>query len=284
MTSVPLEDGGRVRPLRIVSFGEVLFDIFDNGARLGGAPLNLAVHLHRLGAEALLVSAVGRDALGDLAIRKIADEGLSVEHVARVPQPTGSVTVSLNEAKIPTYRFLLDCAYDYIPEPQLDLTQLDLFCFGTLAQRSQASRDALKKLLAKARCQVFCDVNLRQDFYSKDILERSLSAANIAKLNDDELPVIAAMFGLEPESGAVARRFGLDTVILTLGPDGCEIWHRGDAIASPACPVQVVSTVGAGDAFSAGFLFHYLSGHRIEIAAAAGNRLAAEVASIPGAF
>ena len=94
MTAVPLENGGPGRPLRIVSFGEVLFDIFDDGARLGGAPLNLAVHLHRLGVESLLVSAVGQDTLGDVAIQEIAREGLPVDHVARVPQPTGSVTVS----------------------------------------------------------------------------------------------------------------------------------------------------------------------------------------------
>lgn len=121
MTAVPLENGGPGRPLRIVSFGEVLFDIFDDGARLGGAPLNLAVHLHRLGVESLLVSAVGQDTLGDVAIQEIAREGLPVDHVARVPQPTGSVTVSLNEAKVPAYRFLRDCAYDYIPVPKLDL-------------------------------------------------------------------------------------------------------------------------------------------------------------------
>ena len=210
MTAVPLENGGPGRPLRIVSFGEVLFDIFDDGARLGGAPLNLAVHLHRLGVESLLVSAVGQDTLGDVAIQEIVREGLPVDHVARVPQPTGSVTVSLNEAKVPAYRFLRDCAYDYIPVPKLDLSELDLFCFGTLAQRGEASRSTLRRLLSGIRCRVFCDVNLRLDFYSKEILEHSLAAADVVKLNDDELPVIASMFGIEPESGAVAKRFGLN--------------------------------------------------------------------------
>ena len=238
MTAVPLENGGPGRPLRIVSFGEVLFDIFDDGARLGGAPLNLAVHLHRLGAEPLLVSAVGQDTLGDVAIQEIAREGLPVDHVARVPQPTGSVTVSLNEAKVPAYRFLRDCAYDYIPVPKLDLSELDLFCFGTLAQRGEASRSTLRRLLSGIRCRVFCDVNLRQDFYSKEILEHSLAAADVVKLNDDELPVIASMFGIEPESGAVAKRFGLNTVILTLGPEGCEIWHDGEKFTSPDRPAR----------------------------------------------
>ena len=182
MTAVPLENGGPGRPLRIVSFGEVLFDIFDDGARLGGAPLRRAVHLHRLGVESLLVSAVGQDTLGDVAIQEIAREGLPVDHVARVPQPTGSVTVSLNEAKVPAYRFLRDCAYDYIPVPKLDLSELDLFCFGTLAQRGEASRSTLRRLLSGIRCRVFCDVNLRQDFYSKEILEHSLAAADVGSL------------------------------------------------------------------------------------------------------
>ena len=128
---------------------------------------------------------------------------------------------------------------------------------------------------------LMCDIGRR-------VYNRNMVAANdgnfSVKLNDDELPVIASMFGLESDSGAVAKRFGLEMLILTLGPAGCEIWHDGEKTASPACPVNVVSTVGAGDAFSASFLFHYLSGHRIEIAAAAGNRLAADVASIPGAF
>lgn len=272
------------KQLRILSFGEVLFDVFEDGARLGGAPLNLAVHLHRLGVEASLVSAVGQDTLGDVAIQEIVREGLPTDHIARVPQPTGTVTVTLDEAKVPAYNFLRNCAYDYIPVPKMDLSELDLFCFGTLAQRGEASRGTLRKLLGEVTCKIFCDVNLRQDFYSKEILEHSLSAADLVKLNDDELPVIASLFGLEPAGSAVAERFGLETVILTLGPDGCEIWDGGKTFVSPAYPAEVVSTVGAGDAFSAGFLFHCLSGHRVEIAAAEGNRLAAEVAAIPGAF
>lgn len=284
MRAISLNPAGAGRKLRIVSFGEILFDIFEDGAHLGGAPLNLAVHLHRLGAESLLISAVGQDELGDSALKTIAKEGLPLDYIAQVPRPTGSVTVSLNEAKVPIYNFLVDCAYDYIPVPESKLPELDLFCFGTLAQRGTRSRAALGQLLSKVHCRIFCDVNLRQDFYSKEILEQSLMAADIVKLNEDELPTIASLFGIEAESGAVAKRFNLSTVILTLGPAGCEIWHEEKTFHSPACPVEVVSTVGAGDAFSAGFLFNYLSGASLETAAAAGNKLAAEVAALPGAF
>lgn len=268
----------------VALFGEVLFDVFEDGAHLGGAPLNLAVHLHRLGAESLLISAVGTDASGDEALRQIRREGLSVAHIARTPQPTGAVTVTLDAAKVPSYRFAADCAYDHIPLPELDWTGIDLFCFGTLAQRGEGSRATLKRLLAEARCRVFCDVNLRQNFYSREILEHSLAAADLVKLNEDELPVIAALFDLEPECGVLAERFDLEMVILTLGPAGCEIFRDGRSFTSPACPVKVVSTVGAGDAFSAGFLRACLAGRGVEAAAMEGNRLAAKVASIPGAF
>ena len=270
--------------LKILLFGEVLFDVFDDGARLGGAPLNLAVHLHRLGAEATLVSAVGTDDPGDDALREIAREGVDTSLIARIPHPTGSVRVTLDESRIPSYRFLSDCAYDFIPVPETDLSSFDLFCFGTLAQRAATSRETLRKLLAGLSCKVFCDVNLRQNFYSKEILDHSLSASGTAKLNEEELEIIARLFELQPTPAAVAERFGLETVILTLGPQGCEIWNKGETILSPACPARVVSTVGAGDAFSAGFLYHILSGSGIETAAQAGNRLAAQVAALPGAF
>lgn len=268
----------------IVSFGEVLFDVYESGAHLGGAPLNLAVHLHRLGADVRLISAVGEDELGDAALRQIAGEGLSTAGVARVPRPTGTVTVTLDRAKIPAYDFLSDCSYDEIPEPEETLGDVDLFCFGTLAQRGEVSRRTLRKLLARTPGRVFCDVNLRRNFYNREILEHSLAAADLVKLNEEELPVIASLFGIEPECGALAERFRLQTVIQTLGPDGCRIFHDNRSFTAPACPARVVSTVGAGDAFSAAFLYALLTGASVEAAATEGNRLAAAVASIPGAF
>ena len=272
------------RPLKVLLFGEVLFDVFPDGARLGGAPLNLAIHLHRLGAEAMLLSAVGEDELGDRALREIVRQGVDTTRIVRVPRPTGSVKVTLDEAKIPSYCFLSDCAYDFIPRPEMDFSGFDLFCFGTLAQRGASSRSTLRKIFPGISCKIFCDVNLRQNFYSKEILEESLRISHLAKLNDEELEVISRLFGIAPQLDAVAERFQLETVILTLGPQGCEVWNEGRSVFSPACPAEVVSTVGAGDAFSAGFLYHYLSGSGIEIAAQAGNQLAAKVASLPGTF
>lgn len=149
---------------------------------------------------------------------------------------------------------------------------------------AKASRSTLRRLLSGIRCRVFCDVNLRQDFYSKEILEHSLAAADVVKLNDDELPVIASMFGIEPESGAVAKRFGLNTVILTLGPEGCEIWHDEEKFTSPPIRPRWSARSGRGTHSAPASCSTVFRGHRIEIAAAEGNRLAAEVAAIPGAF
>lgn len=269
---------------KVTLFGEILFDVFEDGPRLGGAPLNLAVHLHRLGAEVHLISAVGNDALGEVALKEITRQGLDTSQIAKLPHPTGTVTVKLDERKVPTYEFSSDCAYDHIPLPESDELDGDLFCFGTLAQRSAESRKTLQSLLSRKPGRIFCDVNLRQNFYDRTILQKSLEAADLVKLNDEELPIIAALFDLAPESEALAQRFNLETLIVTLGPRGCEVLHHGKKIFSPAWPAKIVSTVGAGDSFSAAFLYTLLAGCDVLEAAEAGNRLAAQVAAQQGAF
>jgi len=270
--------------LRVISFGEVLYDVFPDKACLGGAPLNLAVHLHRQGADVKLISAVGDDDLGLLARDGILEQGLSDEFVFKVPQATGRVTVMLDEDKVPSYVFSADCAYDHIPFPESLELKADLFCFGSLAQRGEESRRNLWRILDRVDARIFCDVNLRQNFFSREILERSLSVADLVKLNDEELPVIAEMFGITASCEAVAKRFGIETIIQTLGPEGCEVWHDGETVTVPAAPAKVVSTVGAGDSFSAAFIYHYLSGKSIRDSAVEGNLLAARVAEQPGAF
>ena len=132
-------------------------------------------------------------------------------------------------------------------------------------------------------CLFFYDVNLRQNFYSKEIVGESLESADVVKLNEEEFPVLASMFGVEEKLETFARRFGLQMVLRTLGPDGCDLYAEGRIIHSPAYPVKVVSTVGAGDSFSAAFLYRWLTGETLEKALEAGNRLAAEVAGHKGA-
>ena len=263
-------------PPRVVSFGEILFDVIGGVPYLGGAPLNLAAHLRKQGAETTLISAVGNDPLGRDALGQIGKLGLDTGTIAVLDGfPTGTVTVLLDERKV--------AAYDHIPVPGFD-TEVDLFCFGTLAQRSPESRGTLARLRKMLDCLFFYDVNLRQDFYSKEIIEESLYSADIVKLNEDEFPVLAAMFGLPDDPEELRRRFGLQMVLLTLGPEGCDLYSSGGVIHSPAVPVKVVSTVGAGDSFSAAFLYHYLTGSTLNEALTAGNLLAAKIAGQKGAI
>jgi pfkB domain protein len=271
-------------PPRVVSFGEILFDVIGGVPYLGGAPLNLAAHLRKQGAETTLISAVGNDPLGRDALEQIGKLGLDTGTIAVLDGfPTGTVTVLLDERKVAAYDFAMDTAYDHIPVPGFD-TEVDLFCFGTLAQRSPESRGTLARLRKMLDCLFFYDVNLRQGFYSKEILEESLYSADIVKLNEDEFPVLAAMFGLPDDPEELRRRFGLQMVLLTLGPEGCDLYSSGGVIHSPAVPVKVVSTVGAGDSFSAAFLYHYLTGSTLNEALTAGNLLAAKIAGQKGAI
>lgn len=272
------------KKLRIISFGEILFDIIEDTPYLGGAPLNLAAHLQKQGAESRIISAVGKDELGKTALARLAELNLDSTMVAILDEyPTGTVTVTLDDRKIPTYLFGHDTAYDHIPMPELS-GNADLFCFGTLAQRAEESRITLKQLREQLKCPFFYDVNLRQNFYSREILEDSMNSTNLIKLNDEEIVILAKMFGLKPEPQDFSRRFNIDTVILTLGPEGCEVYSAGETITSPAKKVKVISTVGAGDAFSAAFLYHYLNGDTLHGAADAGNALAAVVAVQEGAI
>ena len=235
-------------PPRVVSFGEILFDVIEGVPCLGGAPLNLAVHLHRQGAETTLISAVGADPLGRSALKQIQEFGLDTGSIAVLEKfPTGTVTVSLDERKVASYQFASDTAYDHIPVPEFK-GEVDLLCFGTLAQRSEESRTALARLRKSMDCLFFYDVNLRQNFYSKEIVGESLESADVVKLNEED-----------------------------------DLYAEGRIIHSPAYPVKVVSTVGAGDSFSAAFLYRWLTGETLEKALEAGNRLAAEVAGHKGA-
>ena len=270
---------------KVISFGEVLYDVFPDRRHLGGAPLNLAVHLFREGMDVLLVSAVGSDDYGREALDTIRETGLDVSGISEVANPTGRVTISLDAAGVPEYLFDRDCAYDHITLPENFDCSADLLCFGTLAQRGIESRKTLQKLLKEFKGKVFCDVNLRQDFYSKEILEDSLNCADIVKINENELPVIAELTGIGCTPQELAEKFDLELVIYTLGPEGCVIYARGDEpFTMPAAPAEVVSTVGAGDAFSGAFLASLLKNEDLITAAEKASRNAAYVCTLEGAF
>lgn len=261
---------------RILSVGEIIWDVYPKKQVIGGAPLNFAAHAARLGAESSLLSAVGEDALGDAALRALENFGVGTAWVWRNARPTGQCTVSLDANGVPHYDVLRDMAYDHIrltPQAQADIraSRFDALYFGTLIQRAPESRAALRQIAADCRPEtVFCDVNLRPGCYDAESVRFCLEQATVLKVSMEEEPALRAL-GLYAVTGdtpcgiarALAERFGqLRTVLLTLGKDGAYGYRteNGEDCFQPAVGERVVSTVGAGDSFSAAFLTAHLSG------------------------
>ncbi len=244
----------------VIGLGEILWDVFPEGKKLGGAPLNFSHHGAQLGADAYPVSAVGADANGEEIRQILAAKNLPDIHVQTDPtHPTGRVNVTLRDGK-PTYEILRDVAWDHIqfPPTLADLaTRADAACFGSLAQRNAVSRDTIHAFLDAMRpdaLRIF-DINLRQDFYNREIIESSLRRANIFKLSDEELPVLTAMFDLPGDVSAQLRhlleRFNLQLVAYTRGGAGSLLVTAGETSDHLGFPTEVIDTVGAGDSFTA---------------------------------
>ncbi len=281
---------------KLLVFGELLWDLLPDGAKPGGAPANVAVNARLSGAGCLLVSAVGDDALGRemlarLRARNFPDGG--IERIAG--RPTGAVDVSLSGAGIPSYHIREEVAWDYITgsaEARAAAAEAGAFYFGSLAQRSARSRATLFELLAMVPrgCLRFFDVNLREPWPAEEILRGSLAHADVLKLNHEELPLLAEWLGLpgdEPGfAAALGERWPVRVVLLTKGPRGAVVYEKGEApVEVPASPAEkIVDTVGAGDAFSAGFLDGCLRGLSYAEAAKRGSGLAACVCGTAGAW
>lgn len=271
-------------PFRVVGIGEVLWDLLPSGRQLGGAPANFVFHAQSLGTSACVISRIGDDAGGE-AIRDCFERlGLSVSGLQKdAVAPTGTVTVKLSGQGIPEYTIHENVAWDRIEvtsEARSAVRDCEAICFGSLAQRSERSRASIRELLqsaAGASWRIF-DINLRQRFYHRQAIEESLQLANVLKLNDQELPVLAEMFGIagsqEQQIEVLAARFALRAVALTRGADGSLLWLDGRLSELGAQPVAVKDTVGAGDAFTAGLVAGLL--RRMDLDAI--HRAASEVA------
>lgn len=261
--------------MRILSFGEIIWDVYPDQSCIGGAPLNFAAHTVKSGAEAYLLSAVGEDALGREAMERLARFGVRSDFVSTVKgKPTGQCLVTLNAARVPTYEILRDVAYDYVPLPDAVLSKsFDALCFGTLALREARNRAMLKRLLDAGICKtVYCDLNLRTPFYGAETVKLCLSSAHILKLSETELEYVSAQVlrqvftSYEESLRALAARYSnLQLILLTCGEDGAYAYSRKteQLYYEPAQKVEVVSTVGAGDSFGAAFLVDYLRGESL---------------------
>lgn len=282
-------------PLLLV-FGEILWDLLPAGAQPGGAPANVAVHAHALGLDCTLASAVGDDSPGREMLDRLRARGFPIDGIRQIPgAQTGLVDVALNGRGIPEYHIREDAAWDRIaatPALREAAAQAGAFYFGSLVQRAPQSRSALRELLGLAppNCLRFFDVNLRLPLPPAELIGASLAHATILKLNHEELPILAKWLGLPSGENdfaeALFARHPARVILLTKGPAGAELFERGRApLHVPASPVEkIIDTVGAGDAFSAGFIAGCLRGKTHADAARDGSDLAARVCATAGAW
>lgn len=283
-----------VNAMRIVSVGEILWDVFPDAEHLGGASFNLAAHARRLGHEVAFVSGVGGDERGRRALARVEELGLSPRFIRVVPQvETGKVTVTVDAAGQPAFIIHRPAAYDFAGAEEIDglfSPAPDWVAFGTLYQMTPQGRGLVKRILASApAASIFYDINLRINSYTLAIVLESLETAGIAKLNDAEVVAVAEMAGLEAApierfARDLAARFRLRGVSVTLGAKGCALLLNGEYVEVPGYPVRVADTVGAGDAFSAALIHGVGEGWPVGRIADFANRVGALVASRAGAI
>ncbi|MDE6264884.1 MAG: carbohydrate kinase [Paramuribaculum sp.] len=279
----------------VVGMGEALWDVLPEGKKIGGAPANFAYHVSQFGLPSCVVSAVGADALGKEIVENFTSKGLN-HLIAEVPYPTGTVQVEIDQAGIPQYEIKENVAWDNIPyTPQLEALakRAKAVCFGSLAQRNIVSRTTINQFLDAMpedddRLVVF-DVNLRQGFYTKEILCDSMERCNILKINDEELVMVSRMFGypgidLQDKCWILLGKYNLKMLILTCGINGSYVFTPGHVSFQPTPKVEVADTVGAGDSFTAAFISGILKGKSVEEAHALAVQTSAFVCTKQGAM
>ncbi len=268
----------------VVGIGEALWDVLPEGRKLGGAPANFAYHVSQFGLESYIVSAVGDDALGKEITDKFTEKKLN-HMVETVPYPTGTVQVELDPNGVPQYEIKEDVAWDNIPfTPEMEQLagRCSAVCFGSLAQRNEVSRNAIYRFLnaTPKGCMRIFDINLRQNFYTREVLCESMQRCNILKINDEELVTISRIFGypgidLQDKCWILLAKYNLKMLILTCGTNGSYVFTPGVVSFQETPKVKVADTVGAGDSFTATFTAAILKGMPIPEA----HKLAVEVSA-----
>ena len=271
---------------KIVGMGEALWDVLPEGKKIGGAPANFAYHVSQFGFDSRVVSAVGNDDLGD-EILKVFKEKQLKHQLQTVNYPTGTVQVTLDDNGIPCYDIKEGVAWDNIPFTD-DLKRLALstraVCFGSLAQRNEVSRTSINRFLdtmpdGEGQLKIF-DINLRQGFFTKDIIRDSCQRCNVLKINDEELVAISRLFGypgidLQDKCWILLAKYNLKMLILTCGTNGSYVFTPGVVSFQETPKVPVADTVGAGDSFTATFTAALLKGKSVPEA----HKLAVEVSA-----
>lgn len=279
----------------VIGMGEALWDVLPEGKKIGGAPANFAYHVSQFGLPSCVVSAVGDDALGKEIVENFTSKGLN-QLLFEVPYPTGTVQVEIDAAGVPQYEIKENVAWDNIPfTPELEklAKRTRAVCFGSLAQRNVVSRETINAFLDAMPSNpdnlVVFDVNLRQGFYTKEILCNSMKRCNILKINDEELVTVSRMFGypgidLQDKCWILLGKYNLKMLILTCGINGSYVFTPGNVSFQPTPKVEVADTVGAGDSFTAAFIASILKGKSVAEAHSLAVRTSAFVCTRPGAM
>mgnify|MGYP002769653568 FL=1 len=253
----------------VVGLGEALWDVLPEGKKLGGAPANFAFHAGQFGLNSIAVSALGEDNLAEETIQQLEEKNLQY-CMPRVPYPTGTVQVTLDAGGVPTYDIKENVAWDNIPfndDVKAIAENTRAVCWGSLAQRNVVSRESIYKFLdaTPKDCMKIFDINLRQNFYTKEVICESMKRCNILKINDEELVLIGRMFGypgldIENKCWLILGKYNLDMLVLTCGTNGSYVFTPGSMSYQPTPKVEVADTVGAGDSFTGTFCASILAG------------------------
>ncbi len=279
---------------KIAAFGELLWDILPNGKVLGGAPANFIYRINSFGDEGTLLSRVGNDRAGKEVREALRKLGVSDENIQTDYEfPTGQVKVKIDQAGNADFNIITDVAYDHIEinaEMMDAFSQADCVCFGTLVQRYGISKNTLRELIHESPDVVkFLDINLRKKCYTAATIEDSLKMTNILKTNDEELLITRDLLGLTSHSlkdlaRETIEKFNLDILLCTLGANGAFCLTKEDVFFYDAgYQINLIDTVGSGDAFSAGFVHYYMNDHPLDVALRFGNAAGAMVATTTGA-
>ncbi|MFZ1518883.1 MAG: carbohydrate kinase [Ignavibacteriaceae bacterium] len=279
--------------MNITSIGEILFDIYPDHKKLGGAPLNFIYHIKKLTDSGNIISRVGKDVLGNKVVNELKHSGLSFEFLQHDNlHSTGKANVTINEDGNPNFKIDDECAFDFIElneeNENLINAETDCLYFGTLAQRSDISRETIQSLFNRG-LKYFADVNFRQNFYNEDILISTLKAANFVKVNYDEMHIIndiilQAEYSTEKVAFELMEKFEINMIAVTRGKDGSSIFENGKRYNHSSTNNKVVDTTGAGDAFSAVLCLGYLHGLEIPYINKLANDFASEICQFEGAL
>lgn len=274
--------------MKALAFGEVLWDVYPDSQYIGGAPLNFAAHFKKCGGEAYIITAVGYDALGDDTIGEIKKLGVGTEYLCRTDVQTGKCLVSLNEKGVPSYDLLDNVAYDCIQIPDLANKKFELLYFGTLSLRHENNISVLKKIItSNSFNEIILDVNIRAPYYSKEIMNFALQNATIVKISEEELPMVMQLIdktnsSIEESAEIIGANFeNVKMIIVTKGEKGSLVYecNQQKTYECSAERVDVISTVGAGDSFTAAFSAQYLKTASISKALSLANKISGYVVS-----